>query len=154
MASVAELFAHIPEWDPKEPLDAMIFIEPKDASPLPEISRQRAFLSVMATIAPAVDCLAIPNASKATDWERIQRWKEGARGGALDLIISWAPSSNSRGIFYAEFKNGRKMPTPAQRARLNMYHRQGHHCGVYRTADPLVAHLRDAGAPFIDRRWL
>jgi hypothetical protein len=43
------------------------------------------------------------------------------------------------------------MPSIDQRERLNRYYRMGHHCGVYRKPDTLLAHLRDLGAPFIDR---
>jgi hypothetical protein len=120
------------------------FIEPKDKDPASEFDRQRRFLSLMARLAPAVDVLAIPNSGKLTDWERVRRWNEGARRGALDLIITW-----NRGVFFAEMKDGQKMPTVAQRERLNRYYRMGHHCGVYRTAETLMEHLRDRGAPFV-----
>ncbi len=144
--TLAEILA-IPEAPPKPVLHPDIFSEDTDSDPRSEIDRQQDFLSLMATIAPAVDCLAIPNAGKSSDWERVQRWKEGARAGALDLQMTWKPAR----IFFAEIKNGKKGPTKAQIERLNRYHEQGHHCGLYRTADTLIAHLRAAGAPFIDR---
>lgn len=130
--------------DPEE--DLPWFIEPKDKDPASELDRQRTFLSRMKALAPAIDVLAIPNAGKSSDWERIQRWKEGARRGALDLIITW-----NRGVMFAEFKDGQKMPTKDQRERLNRYYRMGHHCGVFRNADTLIEHLRSLGAPFIGR---
>lgn len=130
------------DWD--EP-DFPWFIEPKDKDPEPELKRQQAFLSSLARAAPSVDAIAIPNAGRASDWERIQRWKEGARAGALDLVITW-----NRGVFFAEFKDGKSMPTPGQRRQLNRLYRQGHHCGVYRRAETLLAHLRHVGAPFLD----
>lgn len=141
MTSLADLLAE------PEDQDAPWFIEPKDSKPASEVQRQMTFLAMMGRLAPAVDVLAIPNAGKATDWERIQRWKEGARRGALDLIITW-----NHGVFFAEFKDGKKMPSPAQRDRLNRYFRMGHHCGVYRTAEKLIAHLREAGCP-IRETW-
>lgn len=125
------------------------FIEPKDKDPTSELKRQQSFIALMARIAPNVDIVAIPNAGKATDWERVQRWKEGARAGALDLVITW-----EGGVAFAEFKNGTSMPTPQQRARLNLYFAMRHHTGVFRTGDCLVEFLRDRGAPFIDRRGL
>jgi hypothetical protein len=132
---------------PEEQLaDLDWYIEPKDADPASETKRQRRFLSRAAMLCPAVDVVAIPNAGKRSDWERLERWREGARAGALDLLITW-----SGGVFFAEFKDGKKMPSPAQRDRLNLHTRQGHHCGVYRTAETLIAHLRTAGAPFIDQ---
>lgn len=125
------------------------FLEAKDKDPRPEISRQALFLSRLAIFAPAVDAVAIPNSGKLTNWERLQRHREGARAGALDLLITWEPTGNERGVFFAEFKSGTGMPDRNQRERLNRYHRQGHGCGVYRNPDTLLAHLREAGAPFI-----
>ena len=142
--SALDAFAALEKLD-----DEPWFIEPKDKDPTPELDRQVAFLSELGRDAPAIDALAIPNAGRSTDWERLQRWREGARGGALDLVLSWEPTSaNDRGIFFAEFKDGQKMPTRAQRDRLNMYFRRGFRCGVYRRPKTLIAHLRDAGAPF------
>lgn len=129
---------------PEDTDDLPWFIEPKDRDPTPEIKRQERFIKMMARLAPAVDVLAIPNAGKSSDWERIQRWREGARRGALDLVITW-----NRGVMFAEFKDGQKMPTPAQRERLNRYYRMGHWTGVYRNAETLMAHLRERGAPFV-----
>ena len=126
------------------------FIEPKDDDPAPELKRQMAFLSMLARLGPACDAVAIPNAGKSSDWERIQRWKEGARAGALDLLITWSVGMPGHGVFLAEFKDGKKMPTPAQRDRLNTYFRQGHGCGVYRNGETLIAHLRAAGAPILE----
>lgn len=123
------------------------FIEAKDSNPASELQRQMTFLALLAQLGPQCDVLAIPNAGKATDWERIQRWKEGARAGALDLLITWPVSLPGNGLFLAELKNGKSMPTPAQRDRLNIYHRQGHGCGVYRKPETLITHLRAAGAP-------
>jgi hypothetical protein len=136
---VGSIFANLEEFE-----DAPWFIEPKDRDPASEFDRQVAFLSKIHRLAPSIDVLAIPNAGKGSDWERIQRWREGARRGALDLVIAW-----NRSVFFAEFKDGQKMPTKDQRERLNRYYRQGHHCGVYRKPDTLIEHLRGLGAPFL-----
>jgi hypothetical protein len=138
--AVADCLLNIPEDNGDLPW----FIEPKDKDPANEFQRQTLFLSRIHSLAPSIDVLAVPNAGKSTDWERIQRWREGARRGALDLVITW-----NRGVMFAEFKDGQKMPTKEQRERLNRYMRMGHHCGVYRTADTLISHLRDIGAPFL-----
>jgi hypothetical protein len=133
---------------PEDTADLPWFIEPKDRDPMPEVKRQALFLSRLKVLAPEVDALAIPNAGKSTEWERLQRYREGARRGALDLVICW-----NRGVMFAEFKNGTGMPSRDQRERLNRYYRMGHHCGVYRQPDTLLAHLRDLGAPFIASIW-
>lgn len=130
--------------EPDEPW----FVEPKDKDARGEFARQQAFVSWIAKNAPAVDVVAIPNAGRASDWERVRRWQEGARGGALDLVVVWAPTrAGDRGIFFPEFKDGQKGPTRQQRDRLNRYFRMGHGCGVFRTAEVLVDHLRAAGCP-------
>lgn len=137
---------------PEDMDDLPWFIEPKDADPAPELDRQMLFLARLKVLAPAICAVAIPSAGKRSDWERIQRWKEGARAGTLDLDITWEPTKpGDRGVFFAEFKDGKKPPTKQQRDRLNILYRQGHKCGVYRRADTLLAHLRSAGAPFIGR---
>lgn len=146
LAAFADILAETGEDEPW-------FIEAKDSNPASELQRQMTFLSMMAQLGPACDVLAIPNAGKASDWERIQRWKEGARAGALDLLITWHVNLPGHGVFLAEMKNGKSMPTPAQRDRLNRYYRQGHGCGVYRKPETLIAHLRDAGAP-IREAWI
>jgi hypothetical protein len=144
------LSADIEDFPAEEDGDLNWFIEAKDQDPASEQERQGLVLSGLTNQAPAVDVVAIPNAGKRSDWERLQRWREGARAGALDLVFSWQPTrENDRGVFFAEMKDGQKMPTKAQRERLNIYTRQGHACGVYRTAATLLDHLRQAGAPFL-----
>jgi hypothetical protein len=144
MSALSDLFPADDFDEPDEPW----FIEPKDKLVGSEIQRQSTFLKMMATLAPNVDIVAIPNAGKATEWERLQRWKEGARRGALDLVVTWEPTcQGDRGIAFPEFKDGKKMPDKDQRARLNRYYRMGHACGVFRTADVLIEYLRDRGCP-------
>lgn len=124
------------------------FMEAKDNAPDSEYKRQRAFVTWMEKHAKAVDVVAIPNAGRGTDWERIRRWNEGAKRGALDLKITWCPTkAGDRGVFFAEFKDGKGAPSKDQRVRLNRYYRMGHKCGVYRTREKLLEHLRAAGAP-------
>lgn len=118
------------------------FIEPKDHLPATEFQRQATFVKMMASLAPTADVLAIPNASRASDWERLRRHREGARKGALDLIVTW-----NRGVAFVEFKDGQKMPFAAQRERLNRYFRMGHHCGVFRRPETAVEWLRGLGCP-------
>lgn len=150
MNAIAALF---PEDDLDQP-DEPWFIELKDRSPASEIRRQKTFIDIMAQLAPGVDVVAIPNAGKSSDWERLQRWREGARRGALDLIITWEPTcQGDRGICFAEFKDGKKPPSREQRDRLNRYWRMGHACGVFRTAETLIGYLRDRGCPIREARF-
>lgn len=126
------------------------FMEAKDNDPASEFQRQRAFVTWMEKHAKGVDVIAVPNAGRGTDWERRRRWNEGARAGALDLVVAWRPTrAGDRGVFFPEFKDGKGGPSKDQRDRLNLYSRMGHGCGVYRTAAVLIEHLRRAGAPFL-----
>jgi len=130
--------------DDLDEVDQPWFCEAKDRDPASEHRRQGLFLSRLAAAAPKVLAIAIPNAGRMTDWERLRRWSEGAVAGATDLIIVWPG-----GVFFAEFKDGTKMPSKPQRAMLNLLHSRGHHCGVYRMPSTLLYHLRNAGAPFL-----
>ena len=60
-----------------------------------------------------------------------------------DLAFFW-----NRGAFFAEMKSGTGTPTRQQRGVLNVLHRMGWRCGVYREPTTLIAHLVEAGAPF------
>jgi hypothetical protein len=138
---------------PEDRADEPWFIEEKDRNPASELQRQTSFLALLARLAPAVDALAIPNAGKSTDWERVQRWKEGARRGALDLVITWQPTrAGDRGVFFAEWKNGTETAhTGPARSAQPLLPPTAFNCGVYRKPETLIEHLRVAGAPFIGR---
>jgi hypothetical protein len=126
------------------------FMEPKDKDPRGEFARQLDVVTTVRRDAPGVTVFAVPNAGKVSDWQRIRRWREGAMSGALDLVFHWRPARpGDRGVFFAEMKDGRDMPTREQRDELNRLYRQGHGCGVYRRPETLLAHLREAGVPFL-----
>lgn len=123
------------------------FVEKKDRDPRSEFTRQNAFVNHMRRLAPAVIVYAVPNGARLSDWQKLRRWGEGAVAGALDLEIKWKPGR----CFVAEFKDGKGMPDKAQRDMLNRLYRAGVPCGVYRSKETLMQHLRAAGAPFISR---
>ncbi len=152
MSALADLLA-IPEVGRDEPWH----IDPKDKDTRDEITRQAGFLRDAHIICPAVDIVAVPNAGRRSRWEQYQRTREGMRRGALDLFCTWSNGIGEMigpGVAFLEFKDGREMPDADQRERLNLYYRQGHHCGVFRTAESALEFLRRAGAPFIDRQGL
>lgn len=137
MASAFDL----PEDDFDRP-DEPWFMQGYDDEPASEFERQRAFVNRMRRDAPGVIVFAVPNGGRQSDWQKVRRFNEGAIAGALDLVIVW-----NRGVFFAEFKDGRGKPSKAQIVMLNELYRQGHRCGVYRTAAKLIEHLREAGCP-------
>lgn len=121
-------------------------IDPRDNDPRDEDARQSAFLRDARILCPAVDIFAVPNAGRRSQWEMNKRKREGMKAGALDLVATWAI-----GVAFMEWKNGRDMPDGNQRDRLDLYVRQGHHCGVFRQERSAIDWLRSIGAPFIDR---
>jgi hypothetical protein len=122
-------------------------IDQKDKDPASEEARQVRFLGAAKIICPGVSIFAVPNGGKRSQWAAMKARREGMRAGVLDLVCTWP----GRGVAFLEFKNGTEMPDANQRDRLNMLMRQGHHCGVFRSAETALRFLRDAGAPFIGR---
>lgn len=130
-------------------------LDPRDKDPRSEGQRQLGVLKMARMICPSLDFIAIPNAGKRSQWEASQRKREGMTAGALDLVVTWEPQWAAGvygwvpGIAFVEMKNGTTMPDDNQRDRLNMYHRWGFRCGVFRQERSLMRWLKDAGAPFI-----
>jgi hypothetical protein len=124
--------------------------DPRDADPRDEGARQLAALRKARIICPAVDIVAIPNAARRTRWEVQQRKKEGMKAGALDWVVTWRPRPGDRGVAFVEWKDGKDVPDPNQRDRLNMLFDRGFHVGVFRREDSFLAWLRGLGAPFVD----
>jgi hypothetical protein len=134
---------YLPADDFEAP-DEPWFCEARDDDPRPEFDRQVAFLAALARQAPAVKARAFANSGRRSEWEKVRRWREGMVAGSTDLVLRW-----NHGTFWAEFKDGRSMPSKAQREELNSLCRDGFRCGVYRRPETLLAHLREAGAPFL-----
>lgn len=122
--------------------EPLFFIEPKDRGCASEYDRQRAFMAHVKRHHPQCFIAAIPNASKDSDWMRLQKQREGAVFGFPDLMIAW-----NHGVMFAEFKSGTGKPSKNQIQTLNRLHRLGFRVGVYRTKEVLLAHLAEAGAP-------
>lgn len=134
----------------EEAVETLYHIDERDRDPRSEFDRQRALLSALHRQAPAIDVIAIPNAGRGTDWERVRRFNEGARAGALDLLLVWDPTlPNHRGVAFIEMKSGTGMPDKNQHDRLNRYCRMGHNAAVFRQEGSAIAWLRSIGAPFL-----
>jgi hypothetical protein len=131
------------------PLDEkpLFFIEPKDRDPASEYDRQRRFVNHMRRHCYNCFVAAIPNGMKGSDWERLRKASEGMVAGFPDLGVFW-----NHGVFLPEFKDGTRMPSRSQIETLNRLHRMGFRVGVYRTAETLLQHLADAGAPVVGIR--
>ncbi|UIJ43779.1 VRR-NUC domain-containing protein [Sphingomonas cannabina] len=122
-------------------------VEPRDSNPATEQKRQETLLAMLRRLAPGVIAFSVPNEGKRSDWERVTRWKGGARRGAPDLIIAW-----NRGVAFVEMKGGKTALRPDQIEMLNGLYRAGHHVAVWRNPASALAWLRDCGAPIREAR--
>lgn len=111
-----------------------------------EAKIQASMLARLKNVAPGIYVFAVPNGGKKSDWEHLQRWREGAKKGASDLILVWP-----RAVAFVEVKNGKGSLSPDQISFLNRMQKMGHPAGCFRSADTLEAWLRLQGAPFIGR---
>lgn len=119
-----------------------------DRDPRTELQRVQVFTNHLAKHAPSIAVFAVPNAGRSSDWERLQRWREGARAGVPDLVVAWKGADGPR-VAFMEWKDGKSGPSDKQRAWLNFLHRQGQLCGVFRQPESAVAWLKRQGAPFL-----
>lgn len=109
-----------------------------------ETAIQARFRSRVASQAPGVRLAAVPNGGKRTAWAAMQAKREGLATGFPDLIALWAG-----GHAFLEFKTRTGPLKPEQIDYLNWLHRNGHACGVFRSANTALAFLRRQGAPFM-----
>ena len=125
-------------------------IDPKDKDPRSEERRQVAVRAKRRIYCPAVNLFAVPNGQRRSQWEKNKAHREGLVPGALDLVATWVPSRlGDRGVAFIEMKDGTGMPDLNQRGMLNLLHRQGHACGVFRQEMSVMRWLHGLGAPFL-----
>jgi hypothetical protein len=114
-------------------------IAPTDRDPAREDSRQRAIVAMARR--RGLFCVHIPQSGKRSDYERTSLHRNGAVAGVPDLMIAWAG-----GVYFAEVKDGRGKPSPAQIEVMNQLVERGIPCGVHRGWATLEAALIAAGA--------
>ncbi len=122
--------------------EPQFFVEPGDKLPASEDQRQRTFLAMLKKQAPGVFAMAMPNAGKRSDWERLQRWREGAVKGAPDLVCCW-----NYGTAWLEFKSGTGSLSDAQKVLLNRLNGLGHCVAMVRRPETALRLLAEWGAP-------
>jgi hypothetical protein len=111
-----------------------------------EIQIVTLFRSRCRVLCPAVRIVAIPNASKRTQWAAQRAKREGMAAGFPDMM-ALAPGK----VAFLEFKAARGKLSDNQGEWLDRLHGMGFPCGVFRDADAAVSFLRDQGFPFIGR---
>lgn len=120
----------------------LFYIEPKDRDPAGEDTRQRGVVSMLRR--RGVHVHHNPQSGRRSDYERTTLHRNGAIAGVADLSIHWRG-----GTYYAEMKDGTKMPSRAQVEFLNDMTRLGIPCGVHRSWATLEAALIAAGCPIV-----
>lgn len=111
-----------------------------------EIQIQTGFRNRLRYVAPAVSCVAIPNAAKRTQWAAHQAKKEGLAAGFPDVMCIWAGG----GICFIEFKTIKGRLSDAQGEWIVRLRERGHRVTVARSIDAAVEFLRECGAPMMD----
>lgn len=115
----------------------------------PEIARQCSLFRDMHMLAPAVLGFAIPNAGKRNP---MLARREGIMAGVFDTAWQW-----NHGAAWIELKgyDARGQAGKLSDAQIdwgNTMHRLGHRVACFFDPMNAIEFLRDAGAPFIDRR--
>lgn len=113
---------------------------------LSEIQIQVGFRNRLRYVAPAVSCVAIPNAAKRSQWAAQRALKEGMAPGFPDVMCIWAGG----GICFLEFKTLKGRLSEAQGEWLVRLRERGHRVTVARSVDAAVEFLRECGAPMMD----
>lgn len=120
------------------------------AEPLSEIAIVTLFRSRAKILCPGVSIVAVPNAAKRTQWAAARAKREGMATGFPDIVCLW----KGPGIAAIEFKTAKGRLSEHQVEWLDRLSEIGIPATVSRDADHALAFLRQAGAPFIDRRGL
>lgn len=118
----------------------LFYIEPKDRGPASEDDRQRAVVAECRRSGLFV--AHIPQSGQRSDYERTKLHRNGAIAGVPDLVIHW-----TGGVYWAEMKDGKGMPTRPQIDVLNDFSRRQIPCGVHRSWPTIEQALINAGAP-------
>jgi hypothetical protein len=111
-----------------------------------EIDIQAGFRARLRYVAPAVSCVAIPNAAKRSQWAAMQAKREGMSAGFPDVMCLWAGG----GVCFIEFKAAKGRINDNQNDWLARLDRWGFVVGVARSIDDAIAILRTAGAPVME----
>lgn len=112
-----------------------------------EIQIQAGFRNRLRYVAPAVSCVAIPNAAKRTQWAANQAKREGLATGFPDVMCVWAGG----GICFIEFKSAKGRLSDNQAEWIERLRERGHRATVARSVDEAIAFLRECGAPVLEQ---
>lgn len=112
-----------------------------------ELQIQAGFRNRLRYVAPAVSCVAIPNAAKRTRWAAHRAKQEGLATGFPDVMCIWAGG----GICFIEFKTAKGRLSDNQGEWIERLHERGHRVTVARSIDEAIDFLRQCGAPMMER---
>jgi hypothetical protein len=111
-----------------------------------EIQIQSGFRNRLRYVAPAVSCVAIPNAAKRTRWAAHQAKKEGMSAGFPDVMLL-APGGK---IGFLEFKSAKGRLSDNQIEWLDRLDERGFAVRVVRSVEEAVQFLRDHAFPMME----
>lgn len=111
-----------------------------------ELSIQTRLRQRLRMTAPGLRFVATPNAGKRTFAAAARAKQEGMSAGFPDVSVIWPG-----GIAFIELKQRKGSLKPEQIDWLNFLHNAGHPCGCFRSVDSVIAFLRSAGAPIMER---
>jgi hypothetical protein len=114
---------------------------------LSEIQIQAGFRKQLRYIAPAVSCVAIPNAAKRTQWAAMQAKREGLATGFPDCMVIAAGGK----IGFLEFKSAKGRLSDNQSEWISRLNERGFPVRVVRSVDEAIQFLRDHNFPLMER---
>lgn len=110
-----------------------------------ELQIQAGFRAQLRYVAPAVHCVAVPNAAKRGPKAVRQAKAEGMRAGFPDMIV-FAPGK----IGFIEFKRAKGRLTDNQAEWLDRLAAFGFPVTVARSVDDALGFLRENGFPMME----
>lgn len=129
---------------------------PDGRKDMPELDRQKAFVSWLRKKCPHIVVCAIPNAAKRGQKAMNQARAEGMVPGAFDTFVAWdyrqATKDAPASVAFIEWKgydargSAGKL-SPQQIDFGNRLHRQGHAVACFFSARTAIDWLRSLGAP-------
>lgn len=111
-----------------------------------EIQIQAGFRARLRYVAPAVSCVAIPNAAKRTQWAAHRAKQEGLATGFPDVMLL-APGGK---IGFLEFKSAKGRLSDNQREWIERLDVRGFPVRVVRSIDEAIQFLRDHDFPMME----
>lgn len=110
-----------------------------------EIDIQAKFRAKLRYVAPAVVCVAIPNAGRRGFKAQRSAKREGISSGFPDVVCMW-----DGGLCFIEFKRRLGKPSANQEEWLERLNRWGFPATICRTPEDAIQFIEKSGAPMMN----